>query len=129
MPRLVNNPNEAECPDFSSEDYAQARADLINDQVDDATAIATLVAAWNASNRAERVMWERQAQADAEADAAREQESQDRRDQHEADKRLEEESAKAEDQKKNRTKYLELPDVGWSLPIISLKAWLSPIAI
>ncbi|KAG6809116.1 hypothetical protein H0H92_001560 [Tricholoma furcatifolium] len=111
MPRLLINPNEVECPDFNSEDYAQARADLISDTVDNETAIVTLVAAWNASNRAERAMWERQVQADAEIAATREQESRDRRDQHEADRRLEEEVAKTEDQKKNRSKYLELADV------------------
>ncbi|KAG6807348.1 hypothetical protein H0H92_007893 [Tricholoma furcatifolium] len=70
-----------------------------------------LTAAWKAGNRADRVIWDRQVQSDADAAAAREQEARDRLDQQEADRRHEDDTAKAEDHKKNRSKYLELPDV------------------
>ncbi|KAG6823695.1 hypothetical protein H0H92_009341 [Tricholoma furcatifolium] len=101
----------AECPDFTSADYEEARADLRTDTINDEAAANMLKAAWTASNRADKAIWVRQQQADAEAAAVRELEARERRDQNEADRRHEDELARVEDQKKNRSKYLEIPDI------------------
>ncbi|KAG6806178.1 hypothetical protein H0H92_012414 [Tricholoma furcatifolium] len=71
MPRLTIDPNTAIRPDFSSEDYADARAALISEDIDEGAAVAMLNKSWDASNAAEKAIWNRQLRADeAEAEAA-----------------------------------------------------------
>ena len=110
MPRIQFDPALLECPDFASPIYEAVRAPLVNPDVTEAQAIVFLRAIWLAGNEAEKVKWQTQSNEDEaaradqicvhlEADALRAQAEVD-----EAD------SLKKEEMKKNKSKYIPIPD-------------------
>jgi hypothetical protein len=110
MARLQFNPNLLECPDFASPVYTAARAPFINGDVTEEVAIQRLKDIWTAGNEADRIRWQTQSNED---DALR---AEQLRLQTEADNlrvQAEVEEAEAlrkEDVKKNKSKYIPIPD-------------------
>ena len=110
MPRIQFDPGLLECPDFSSVTYAAARAPFVNETTTENQAIQLLKKFWTAGNDADKVTWQQQINEDdaalaeahrlqSEADAAKAQAEID-----------EAENLKKEEIKKNKTKYIPIPD-------------------
>lgn len=110
MPRIQLDPGLSECPDFASVIYAAARAPFINPTTTEEQAIQFLKDIWTAGNESDKVRWQQQIDDDAAALTER------RRLQSEEDalryqaEILEAESLRKEEMKKNKTKYIPIPD-------------------
>ena len=110
MPRIQSDPGLLECPDFASEVYAAARAPFVQPPTTEAQAIQLLRDLWTAGNEADKLKWQQQIEDD---DAAL---TETRRLQSEADtlkaqKEIDEaESLRKEEMKKNKAKFLPIPD-------------------
>ena len=110
MPRIQIDPGLLECPDFASDIYTAARAPFINETTTEEQAIQFLKALWTAGNDADKVKWQQQIVDD---DLAL---TETRRQQAEADAVIaqaevdEAETLRKEEMKKNKTKYLPIPD-------------------
>ncbi|KAG0704418.1 hypothetical protein DFH29DRAFT_1068118 [Suillus ampliporus] len=110
MPRIINDPNLNVCPDYASPPYANARAQLINDNVTEEQSIFLLRTIWRAANDADIGLWE------AQVEVEREQHENLRRIQEEEQDRLEqerideEESARKEEKKKHKHKFAPIQE-------------------
>ncbi|KAF8802185.1 hypothetical protein BYT27DRAFT_7197265 [Phlegmacium glaucopus] len=110
MPRIQFDPGSLECPDFASPTYAAARAPFINLATTEDQAIQFLKDIWNAGNQADKVSWQRQVDDDNLALTEH------RRLQSKADmvriqtEITEAESLRKEEMKKNKMKYIPIPD-------------------
>jgi hypothetical protein len=110
MPRIQLDPALLECPDFASPVYQAVRAPLVNPNVTEAQAIEFLRDIWLAGNEAEKGLWQNQNDEDEavrtdllrvhmEAEATK------------AQAEIEEAaSLKKEEMKKNKSKYIPIPD-------------------
>jgi hypothetical protein len=110
MARIQFNPSLLECPDFASPTYAATRAPLINDNTTEEAAIQFLRNIWTAGNEADKVRWQTQVDEDnvLRAEQLRVQtEADDLRVQAEVE---EAEALRKEDLKKNKSKYIPIPD-------------------
>ncbi|KAG1792976.1 uncharacterized protein HD556DRAFT_1309001 [Suillus plorans] len=110
MPRIINDPNLNVCPDYASPHYANARAQLVNDNVTEEQSIQLLRTIWRAANDADIDLWEGQ------VEVKREQRENLRRIQEEEQDRIEqerideEESARKEEKKKHKHKFMPIPE-------------------
>ncbi|KAG2131723.1 uncharacterized protein EDB93DRAFT_1311330 [Suillus bovinus] len=107
MPLLAEDPslNFAILPDFESEEFEEAHAQLINDTIDDRLAAELLANLWRVQNDADKQAEHRQAD---EAEAQKERTCLD-----------EQEAAVMEEHKKNKSKYAPIRDINvLSDPII-----------
>jgi hypothetical protein len=66
MPRIRNDPNFNVCPDYASDVFAKSRAQLVNDNTNEAQAIQLLKDIWEANNNSNKVVWQRQVVEDRE---------------------------------------------------------------
>jgi hypothetical protein len=57
MPILAEDPNAAILPDFEADEYVQARAQIINDVIDDRQAAQILANLWHIQNDADKRRW------------------------------------------------------------------------
>lgn len=110
MARIQFNPNLLECPDFASPTYAATRAPLVNANTTEEAAIQLLKGIWSAGNEADKIRW--QTQLDEEEALRVEQlrlqtEAEDLRAQAQV---AEAEAIRKEDLKKNKSKYIPIPD-------------------
>ena len=64
MPRIHSDPALAECPDFASPTYAEARVPLVNLEVNEEQAIQLLRGMWLAGNEADKLRWQVQCKED-----------------------------------------------------------------
>ncbi|KIN93568.1 hypothetical protein M404DRAFT_170929 [Pisolithus tinctorius Marx 270] len=108
----MENPNMAIQPDFTTEEYQEARLHLVNDAVDDQQAANILATLWVLNNNKEKLNWQTCKEQEA-------QRAQDKAEQAEEElakqqcRRLKEaEMAQAEERKKNRTKHALIRKVG-----------------
>jgi hypothetical protein len=112
MPRLLVNPNIAQCPDYTLAIYQAIRTTFVTPTVDNEQAAVLLTNVWTAQNVIEIQQWQDQLDQDvAEADEARreaEEAEQIRRD--ELDK--EREDQRKEEIKKNKSKFAPIPARG-----------------
>ncbi|KAF8812997.1 hypothetical protein BYT27DRAFT_7251340 [Phlegmacium glaucopus] len=110
MPRIQSDPGLLECPDFASPIYAAAHAPFVNPTTTEAQAIQLLKNIWDAGNDADKLRWQQQNNDDAAALTEH------HRLQSEADllrvqARIdEEENLCKEEMKKNKMKYISIPD-------------------
>lgn len=107
MPLLAEDPNTAILPDLEADEYAEARAQLINDATDERQAAAMLANLWRIQNNADKLRW---------ADRLQEEELERRRLAEEEVQRqqtalAEQEAAIAEERKKNKSKYAPIRDI------------------
>ncbi|KAG2094814.1 hypothetical protein BD769DRAFT_1395077 [Suillus cothurnatus] len=59
MPRIRNDSNFNVCPDYASDVFANSRAQLVNDNTNEAQAIQLLKDIWEANNNSDKVAWQR----------------------------------------------------------------------
>ncbi|KAI5986880.1 hypothetical protein EDD15DRAFT_2553574, partial [Pisolithus albus] len=106
----AEDPNLATRPDFSSEDFRDARLQLTNDTVDDDQAARILGTLWDIQNAKDIQRWN--TRQEEEAQRARDLADQAAATLAEQQRRLreEEEAALAEERKKNKAKYAPVPD-------------------
>ncbi|KAH9943868.1 hypothetical protein B0H21DRAFT_792420, partial [Amylocystis lapponica] len=109
MPPIVNDPNNLECPDYASDTFVNARAAFVNANMTEEQAVVALQGLWKAGNDADKVLW--QQQVDQEALDAVEQVrlAEEARDARQAALQLEEETARREEVKRHRSKYIAIP--------------------
>jgi hypothetical protein len=110
MPRLAFDPSLLNCPDFAAPAYEEHRALFVNDNVTHEQAAARLTLFWQADNNLHKQQWEDQKIEDiANHDAEL---AQQRLEAQENDLLLaqEQENAVKEEMKRNRTKYIQIPD-------------------
>jgi hypothetical protein len=110
MPRIQFDPGLLELPDFASASYAVSRAPFINANTTEEQAIQLLKDFWTAGNEADKLKWQLQIDEDntTSAELLRVQaESDNLRIQAELE---EAESFRKEELKKNKSKYLPIPD-------------------
>lgn len=98
MARLSSDPSQNVCPNYADEAFALTRAQLINQNIDEAQSIQMLINIWEAGKNAAKLQW----QAQLEEDDQHEEEQQ-RQDQE----RLEEQEIT---RKEDRNKYTPVPD-------------------
>ncbi|EGN96984.1 hypothetical protein SERLA73DRAFT_154354 [Serpula lacrymans var. lacrymans S7.3] len=60
MPSILNNPNTAVAPDFTREEYQEARTELSNELIDDALAARILANLWSIANNKDKIAWAQQ---------------------------------------------------------------------
>ena len=110
MPRILFDPSLLECPDFASDTYAEARAPFVVHPTTEEQAIQLLIDLWTTGNNADKAKWQQQSVDDeaaitetrhlqSEADAVKAQAE-----------TVEAENSKKEEMKKNKSKYLPIPD-------------------
>ncbi|KAI5981748.1 hypothetical protein EDD15DRAFT_2182644 [Pisolithus albus] len=101
----MNDPNLAVRPDFSSDDFAEARLQLTSDTVDDGQAARILATLWDIQNAKDIRRWNaHREEEDQMARALAEQEAEEAA-QKQRRLREEAEAALAEERKKNKAKY------------------------
>jgi hypothetical protein len=107
---MVNNPNLLVCPDYTHPAYAPARQPFISDTCNEAQAAEFLARAWVANNEVDKILWQQRVEAEAVRAA---EELNERAAEEQANRAAAEQDkldAKKEDQKKYRSKYIEIPD-------------------
>jgi hypothetical protein len=110
MPRVIFDPNLAQCPDYNLDVYQNIRAPLVNQNTDHAQAAAILTNIWNGQNALEKQQWQEQLDEEsAEAEARRVEVAEEERLRQEEIEKEKEEQRK-EEEKKNAIKYVPIPD-------------------
>lgn len=110
MPRLLLNPNLAQCPDYNLNLYQALRAPLVNQNTDHAQAATILTNIWNAQNIIEKQLWQEQLDQDTAETEARRAEMEEQERIRQEDIQKEKEEQRKEEEKKNAIKYLPIPD-------------------
>ncbi|KAI0943712.1 hypothetical protein AcW1_002807 [Taiwanofungus camphoratus] len=110
MQRILLDPSEAQCLDYASPRYAATRASCINANTTEAQAIQLLINIWHKANQVGRQQWQNQLDEQAailenHIHLAEEAETH----QREAAK-IEEEATQKKELKKNKGKYIPIPD-------------------
>ncbi|KAI6003021.1 hypothetical protein EDD15DRAFT_2541262, partial [Pisolithus albus] len=107
----TDDPSLAVRPDFSSEEFADARLQLTNDTVNEDQAARILGTLWDIQNTKDVQRWN--ARKEEEAQIARDLADQVAAELAQKQRRLrdEEDAALAEERKKNKAKYAPVPDV------------------
>ncbi|KAI5984449.1 hypothetical protein EDD15DRAFT_2480468, partial [Pisolithus albus] len=107
----MNDPNLAVRPDFSSDDFAEARLQLTSDTVDDGQAARILATLWDIQNAKDIRRWN--AHREEEDQMVRALAEQEAEEAAQKQRRLceEAEAALAEERKKNKAKYAPVPDI------------------
>lgn len=112
MPRIVINPNLAQCPDYSLDIYTASRLRFVNDDRTHEEAAQLLRDLWATINDAEKTLWQDQVQADVGAAAQRRFLENEEKEEAALEKCREEEELEKEERKKNRAKFAPIPDRG-----------------
>jgi hypothetical protein len=108
MPILAEDPNAAILPDFEADEYVQARAQIINDVIDNQQAAQILANLWHIQNDADKHCWADRIQEEAQAaEEARRQATEGENQRHQA-QLVEQEAAVSEERKKNKSKYVPI---------------------
>ena len=110
MPRLPFDPSLLLCPDFAAPAYAEHRARFVNAEVTDERAAALLTDFWRADNELQMRQWEDQNIQDIEANAAELARQRLEEQNYDLLAAQEQENLAKEERKKNRNKYLPIPD-------------------
>lgn len=121
MPRLISNPNLDICPDYMSEIYTDARATLSqNNDFTEQQAAQLLESAWQAANNVNKRLWQEQEEGDLRRQEEQSLRDEEERKQQDEAQRREEELTRREEIKKNKHKYIPIPDndVPTEIPII-----------
>ncbi|EGN92081.1 hypothetical protein SERLA73DRAFT_79880 [Serpula lacrymans var. lacrymans S7.3] len=108
MPLILNDPNTAVAPDFTREEYQEARTELSNELIDDALAARILTNLWSVANNKDKVAWAQQREEEILV-ADREHQQLEK----EVVMRLADEQnvARREECKKNKSKYAPVRDI------------------
>ncbi|KAG2124369.1 hypothetical protein DEU56DRAFT_692862, partial [Suillus clintonianus] len=112
MPRILNDPNLNICPDYATPPYANARAQLINEHINEEQAIQILKNIWEASNNVEKGLCQGQVEDEREHREHLNQLQQEQQDRHEQEQIEEAELARKEEKKKYKHKYAPIQATG-----------------
>lgn len=124
MPRILFNPSSQTCPDYTLQVFEQTRIPFVNDTTTHEQAAILLTNFWTASNAAEKLLWQAQLDADElEAQAVRQQEEEESAI-REAEAEKEKDDSRREEQKKNQSKFLPIPNrpVPQRAPVIAAQS-------
>ncbi|KAG2123779.1 uncharacterized protein EDB93DRAFT_1098877 [Suillus bovinus] len=112
MPRIRNDPNFNICLDYASINFANTRAQLINENVDEEQAIQLLRNIWQANNETDKVLWQQQLAEDREQREHAQRIQEDEQERVKQERIDEEDAARKEERKKNKHKYIPILDTG-----------------
>ncbi|KAG1840053.1 hypothetical protein F4604DRAFT_1992282 [Suillus subluteus] len=112
MLRICNDPNLNICPDYASEDFANTRAQLINDNTTEEQTVQLLRNIWQANNTLDKRLWQQQVEDDREEHAHLERMEEDEQERLNQECTNEEEDARKEERKKNKYKYIPIQNSG-----------------
>ncbi|KAH7910923.1 hypothetical protein BJ138DRAFT_993570, partial [Hygrophoropsis aurantiaca] len=110
MPRITQDPNLAQCPDFTSDVYRDLRAVFVNATTTDDQVAERQKQFWTTTNERDKLAWQEQINADNEARIQQQQTVDAIAAQKREDLAKEAEVALREERKKNRVKYINIPD-------------------
>jgi hypothetical protein len=108
MPILAEDPNAAILPDFEADEYVQARAQIINDVIDDRQAAQILANLWHIQNDADKRCWADRIQEEARAAEEACRQATEAENQRRQAQLAEQEAAISEERKKNKSKYVPI---------------------
>ncbi|KAG2136650.1 hypothetical protein DEU56DRAFT_707376, partial [Suillus clintonianus] len=111
MPRRADDPNLAVAPNFQSPEYAEARAQITSDAVDDQQAATILANLWRIQNDADKRNWAARLEAEAQEAEAERREAAEEEAQRQLTLKAEQEAAIQEECKKNKAKYAPIKDI------------------
>lgn len=111
LPRIPSDPALKTCPDFALPEWDVARAEMIREEgnITEERAIALLARGWKAGNSAEKTLWALQLQRDQQAEQLRGQELDADVEREREDKERERLELVEEDRRKNKLKYVPVP--------------------
>ncbi|KAG2137013.1 hypothetical protein DEU56DRAFT_736994 [Suillus clintonianus] len=112
MPRRTDNPNLAITPNFQSPEYAEARAQLTYEAVDDQQAATILANLWRIQNEVDKCHWAVRLENEAQEAEAERREAAEEEAQRLLTQKAEQEAAIQEERKKNKAKYAPIKDSG-----------------
>lgn len=112
MPRIRSDPNLNLCPDYNSEDFANTRAQLVNDNTTEEQAVQLLRNIWLANNNLDKRLWQQQLENDREELAHQQRMEEDEQERLKQEHVDEEEDARKEERKKNKHKYIPIQNSG-----------------
>ncbi|KAG1812960.1 uncharacterized protein BJ212DRAFT_1220009, partial [Suillus subaureus] len=101
---LLEDPNLAVRPDFTSQEHEASRQQLISDGLTEQRAAQSLAALWTLANNADKKRWALRQQRLLEAGQREEGEDEERQQQ----RKKEEEAARLEEREKNKNKYVPI---------------------
>lgn len=112
MERITTDPGTLQCPDFTLQDWAAPRDEIIadNPNTTHASAAAILAVGWKAANNEQKRRWAAQVVADQQAEQARADEQQAQELKDEEDKERRRTDAAEEERKKYKQKFVPIPD-------------------
>ncbi|KAG2150199.1 uncharacterized protein EDB93DRAFT_1103451 [Suillus bovinus] len=100
--------------DYASINFANTRAQLINENVDEEQAIQLLRNIWQANNETDKVLWQQQLAEDREQREHAQRIQEDEQERVKQERIDEEDAARKEERKKNKHKYIPILDTGHS---------------
>ncbi|KAG1908638.1 uncharacterized protein F5891DRAFT_1180169 [Suillus fuscotomentosus] len=112
MPRIRNDLNLNVCPDYTSDVFANIRAQLVNENTTEAQAMQLLRNIWEANNDAVKVLWQQQVDEDRERQEQRQRLDEDEQERLDQVRVEEEEAARKEERKKNKHKFIPILQTG-----------------
>lgn len=112
MPRIRYDPNLSVCPDYALEDFANTRAQLVNDNTTEEQAIQILKNIWQTNNALDKRLWQQQVEDDREERDHLQRMEDDEQERLNQECAREEEDARKEERKKNKHKYVPLLNSG-----------------
>lgn len=112
MPLPMANPNLAIIPNFGTPEYAEARAELVSEAINDLQAATILANLWCIQNDADKRLWTVRLEGEAREAEAERREAAEEEAQRQQALKAEQEAAIKEERKKNKAKYAPVKDVG-----------------
>ncbi|KAG1840966.1 hypothetical protein C8R48DRAFT_751261 [Suillus tomentosus] len=111
MPLPMADPNLAIAPDFRMPKYTEARAELVNEAINNLQAATILANLWRIQNDADKRLWTVRLKGEAREAEAQRREAAEEEAQRQQALRAEQEAAVKEEHKKNKAKYTPVKDV------------------
>jgi len=111
MPILAEDPNTATVPNFETAEYAEARAQLINEDTNEQQAAEILANLWRIQNNADKLLWAARLQEQAQTAEAEHRRVTEEEDQCQQTLLAEQEAVVAEERKKNKAKYAPIHNI------------------
>jgi hypothetical protein len=110
MARLSSDPSQNVCPNYADEAFALTRAQLINQNIDEAQSIQMLINIWEAGNNAAKLQWRAQLEEDDQHRQRIRQLNEEEQQRQDQERLEEQEIIRKEDRNKNKYKYTPIPD-------------------
>lgn len=109
MPRILQDPNTLQCPDYGLPEHAQTVQLLVIGNTDAAQAVHILKNIWHINNDKEKAEWQLQIDTDLAATQARQLQHQLDATAREQELSLERDAQTKEERKRNKDKYIPIP--------------------